>query len=173
MLIAFAGLPGTGKTTLSRRLAATIGAVYLRVDAIEQAIRQSGIAATEVGPAGYVVAQALAGSNLELGQTIVVDCVNPVHASRQAWRDIARRAGTPLIEIEILCSDRDQHRRRVEARAADLPGHVLPTWDEVMRHRYEPWIEPHATLDTASIDPDEAMSRIRAIIDAARGALDR
>ncbi|MEU0072867.1 AAA family ATPase [Streptomyces sp. NPDC006332] len=36
------GLPGAGKTTLARLLAARIGAVRLRVDTIEQAIVRSG-----------------------------------------------------------------------------------------------------------------------------------
>ncbi|MEU6773507.1 AAA family ATPase [Streptomyces sp. NPDC046759] len=38
------GLPGTGKTTHARLLAARIGAVHLRVDTIEQAIVRSGAA---------------------------------------------------------------------------------------------------------------------------------
>jgi predicted kinase len=37
----FSGLPGTGKTTISRDLAASLNAVYLRIDTIEQAIRSS------------------------------------------------------------------------------------------------------------------------------------
>jgi putative protein kinase ArgK-like GTPase of G3E family len=36
-LIVFAGLPGTGKSTLAQRLAREIGAIYLRIDALEQA----------------------------------------------------------------------------------------------------------------------------------------
>lgn len=34
-LIVFAGLPGVGKTHLARQLAATLHAVYLRIDALE------------------------------------------------------------------------------------------------------------------------------------------
>ena len=48
MLIVFSGLPGTGKTTLAKDLAATTGAVYLRIDTIEQAIRNSGALAQDV-----------------------------------------------------------------------------------------------------------------------------
>ncbi|WP_230851520.1 AAA family ATPase, partial [Pseudomonas savastanoi] len=67
MLIVFSGLPGTGKTTIAKDLAATTGAVYLRIDAIEQAIRSSGALAQDVGRSGYMVANELALSNLCIG----------------------------------------------------------------------------------------------------------
>jgi predicted kinase len=51
-LIVLAGKPGTGKTTLARGLASTLHAVYLRVDAIETAKIQSGLAEPPVGVIG-------------------------------------------------------------------------------------------------------------------------
>lgn len=78
MLIVFSGLPGTGKTTFANDLAVTTGAVYLRVDTIEQAIRNSGALAQDVGRSDYMVASELALSNLGLGGIVIVDCVNPV-----------------------------------------------------------------------------------------------
>jgi predicted kinase len=53
-LIVFSGLPGVGKTTVARALAARLGAVHLRIDTIEQAMRAAG--AERIGPAGYAVA---------------------------------------------------------------------------------------------------------------------
>lgn len=38
MLIAFCGLPGTGKTTLARSLAHCLQATYRRIDTIEEAL---------------------------------------------------------------------------------------------------------------------------------------
>lgn len=38
MLLIFGGLPGTGKSTIARLLAARLGAVWLRIDSIEQAL---------------------------------------------------------------------------------------------------------------------------------------
>lgn len=49
MLIVIGGLPGIGKTTLARLLAARLGAVHLRVDTIEQAIVRAGLARHPVG----------------------------------------------------------------------------------------------------------------------------
>ena len=55
MLIVFSGLPGTGKTTIARGLAANAGAVYLRIYGIEQAIRNADVVSHDMGRSGYLV----------------------------------------------------------------------------------------------------------------------
>jgi predicted kinase len=166
MLIVFSGLPGTGKTTIARAVAARRSATYLRIDAIEQAIRDAGVLAGDVGPAGYRVANVLAEANLLGGRTVVADCVNPVAASRDAWRAIALRAETRLIEVEVICSDPLEHRRRVESRKSDIAGLVAPTWQAVVQRIYEPWEEPHLIVDTGRLGPDEAVSAVERHIGA-------
>lgn len=160
VLVVFGGLPGTGKTTISRALASHLAATHLRIDAIEQAIRNAGVLAGDVGPAGYAVAQAVAEANLAAGRIVVADCVNPVAASRQGWRDVAARSGARLVEVEVVCSDTIEHRRRVETRQSDIPGLVPPSWDQVRRLDYEPWPEPHQVLDSARLSPADAVARL-------------
>lgn len=80
LLIVLAGLPGSGKTTLARALASRIGAVHLRIDTIEQALRRAGIAPEEEG---YAVAMALAHDQLVLGQRVIADAVNGVEQARR------------------------------------------------------------------------------------------
>jgi len=161
-LIVFSGLPGTGKTTVSRALAARLRAIYLRIDSIEQAIRAAG--AAPVGTAGYAVANALAEANLLLGHAVVADCVNPVRDSRLGWQGTAARASARLIDIMLVCSDTDAHRRRVEGRAADIPGHVLPRWEDVARHDFEPHDNAHLVLDTACLSPEALVDRCHAYV---------
>lgn len=96
MLIVLGGLPGSGKTTIAREITALLPCAYLRIDAIEQALRSAGApggisdgtsdgtSTREIGPAGYIVAYALAGSNLSLGQAVLADCVNPLPVTREA-----------------------------------------------------------------------------------------
>ncbi|WP_442799562.1 AAA family ATPase [Pseudomonas sp. HN11] len=160
MLIVFSGLPGTGKTTIAQALARQIGAVYLRIDVIEQAIRDAGVLAGDVGASGYGVASALALSNLRVGQTVVADCVNPVKESREAWKASAAMAGVELLDIRVVCADRQEHQRRVESRMGDIPGLVPPTWESVLAHEYEDWDEVPWTVDTALTTPAQAIAMI-------------
>ena len=120
-----------------------------------------------MGPAGYAVAMALARENLSHrdragGQTDVVDAVNPVVECREAWREIAAKTAVPLLEIEVICSDAAEHRRRVETRRSDIEGLVPPTWGEVVGRYYVPWSEPHWTIDTAVMSAEEAVQAIGA-----------
>jgi len=148
MLIALGGLPGTGKTTIARELARRLRAVYLRIDSIVQALRASGMA-EPMNDAGYRVAYRVAEDNLRAGMTVIADSVNPLPITREAWRAVAARAGVRVVEIEVTCSDAEEHRRRVESRIADIPGSRLPTWQEVLERDYWPWEGHPVRIDTA------------------------
>ncbi len=164
MLIVFGGLPGTGKSTLARLIAQERRATYLRIDTIEQAIRASGMLAGDVGPSGYLVAYALAEANLALGQQVVADSVNPLAITRDAWRQVAANASAPCIEIEVVCSDPAEHRRRVKTRETDIARLQLPSWDAVQRRHYEPWDRPRLILDTAGRSVAEALAELRDLL---------
>lgn len=164
MLIILSGLPGTGKTTIARELARELAAVHLRIDTIEQTLRDAGVTVIDHG---YRVAYALAEDNLRLGRTVIADSVNPIDLTRKAWHAVAERAGTHHLDAEIICSDKTEHRRRVESRTADIAGHKLPTWDEVEAREYHAWTSAHFVVDTATLTPTEATVRVR---DAARSS---
>lgn len=159
VLIVFGGLPATGKTTLSRQLTRRIAASYIRVDAIEQSLRVAG---QDVGPIGYVIANALAAENLRLGRVVVADCVNPVLASRDGWRQTALQSSARIAEIEVICSDVALHRQRAEARTSDLAGLKLPTWQDIVSHDYEPWDRDRLVLDTATDSIDHLLEQVEA-----------
>src|SRR5262249_30222528 len=114
MLIIVGGLPGAGKTTIARELASQICAVHIRIDSIEQAIRNSGVLGEPMNDAGYRVAYAVAEDNLRIGRTVIADSVNPLAVTRDAWLAVARRAQVSALEVEITCSDETEHRLRVE-----------------------------------------------------------
>jgi len=149
LLIVFGGLPGTGKTTLAKAVATRYAAVYLRIDTIEMAIRATGMLLEDIGPAGYVIAYRVAEENLRLGRVVVADSVNSLQITRESWSQVARNAHMPLVEIEVLCSDPVEHRRRIESKEPDLDGLPPLTWASVCDRTYEKWSAPHLIVDTA------------------------
>lgn len=163
MLIVFGGLPGVGKTTIAREVARAIGAVHLRIDTIEYAIRQSSLPKGPIDDAGYSVAYAVAEDNLRLGRMVIGDSVNPLPVTREAWRSVASRAGVTLVEIEITCSDPREHQRRVETRGTDFPGWTLQ-WREVVERDYHPWDRDRVLIDTAGASVADSVSRAVAAI---------
>lgn len=161
MLIIFGGLPATGKTAIAQELARQIGAVYLRIDSIEQGIRDSGVVSPPLNDAGYRIGHAVAEDNLRLGRTVIADSVNPLRLTRDAWIGVANRAHVKAIEVEVTCPDLEQHQSRVETRVSDIGGLRLPSWQEVVSREYEPWDRPHLLINTTSHSVTENVRRIR------------
>ena len=162
VLIAFAGLPGVGKSTLAGRVGAALGAPVLPVVPVERALARHGLVGHSAWSASYAALAELAEVQLGLGLSVVVDAVNPVASARGRWHDLAERAGVPLRVIEVHCGDTAEHRRRVEARLPAEPDPLTPTWEQtlVRRAEYEPIIGPRLVVDTAiDVDPLPAILR--------------
>jgi predicted kinase len=70
-------------------------------------------------------------------------------SSFDAGLDVAERAGVPALEIEVICSDVGEHRKRIETRAGDIADLKLPTWNEVVAREYETWEREHIVIETA------------------------
>ena len=74
---------------------------------------------------------------------------------------MAGRANVDSLDVEVISSDQDEHLLRLESRAADIPDHQVPTWQDVIERDYYPWDDqPRLIIDTVVVSVDEAVRLI-------------
>ena len=148
ILYIFSGLPGTGKSTLAKIISKKLKAVYIRIDTIEQGIRD--LCNFNVQGEGYRLAYKIVEDNLKIGNSVISDQCNPIKLTRKEWNDVAIKNNCKYINIEILCSNKEEQKNRIENRKTEIENLRLPTWEEITEREYELWNEEHITIDTAN-----------------------
>jgi predicted kinase len=99
---------------------------------------------------GYCLSYKIASDNLRLGMSVVSDCCNPIELTRREWVQVALEAKANYINIEVICSDAQTHRQRVESRISTVPGLRMPNWSEVENREYHKWMDDRIIIDTAN-----------------------
>lgn len=143
------GLPGSGKSTVAKQLAADLGCAVISVDTIERGLHEAGVDASQpTGLAAYAAANRLVDVQLGLGHTVIADAVNHHPDARQAWLDLAAAHGVALRVIHVECRDESVHRHRLATRDHEL--RVVP-WERVLelRETWTPWPVEVETVETA------------------------
>ncbi len=163
ILFIFSGLPATGKSSLSKLTAKEYKAVYLRIDTIEQALRD--LCNFNVQGEGYRLAYQVARDNLNLGHNVVADSCNPIILTRREWENVALQINCQYINIEIVCSDMKEHRNRCQNRVIDVERLRLPTWDEILNREFDPWEGKRITIDTTSQSIEQSFDQLKAQIE--------
>jgi len=82
--------------------------------------------------------------------------------TRDAWRAVGDGTGAEIAELEIICSDRAGHRRRVETRVNDIPGHEPPGRADIERRRAESLAHDRIIIDTAGRTAEHCLTAIAA-----------
>lgn len=141
------GGAGSGKSTLSQRLSAETGAVYLDKDTIagplvrvaldalgqDPSDRESnGVYVSAIMPAEYETLFAAAGTNLALGHSVVLDAPFVAYLDDPGFlsRSIAR-AGWPPSRIQVIRvrASPEVVRRRLVERGSERDRVKLADWD--------------------------------------------
>jgi aminoglycoside phosphotransferase family enzyme/predicted kinase len=124
------GLPGAGKSTLARALAAGAGFVAIRSDEVRKEIARGEVAGA--GPAAFesgiytpawterTYAECLrrAGALLFEGRRVLIDASFRSESSRQSFREAARRWGVPAVLL-ICRAEPEVIRARLLGRRGD------------------------------------------------------
>ena len=165
IIIAFAGLPGTGKSTLARAVAARLDAVVLDKDRVREALfggrvdysRGQNDLATR---AMFRDVEALAAAAV---QYAVLD--GRTFSKRyqvDELRDLGRDLGAQVVIVECTCSD-DVARRRIEsdALAGSHPArNRTPDLHEKLRLEAEPITGEKLIVHTDEEGLEAAVERV-------------
>lgn len=153
LLIAVGGASGTGKSTLSRAVAATKGAVILRSDAIRK--RRLGLVretdrlppdaySSAVSQAVYAEMGADCQTVLAEGMIAIADATFTHSESRESIETVARAAGVPFLGIWLELPE-NEAADRVESRRNDVSdatpdvvhGQFKHDWGTIDWHRID------------------------------------
>lgn len=111
------GLPGSGKSFVSQRVATACGAIRVRSDVERRRMLGSGRYSEVDSSAVYARLRSVAMSALEAGYPVVVDAACLQRGQRDALRAVAAAAKAPFAILD--CTARDELlRQRVAARSA-------------------------------------------------------
>jgi predicted kinase len=156
-LIVFAGMRGTGKTSLARAVARELQAVYLDKDTIKDCTiaLAKRLKLDQVlqlaGPLSYELLVDVARDNLSLGLSVVLDSPAGYQDFREKIKGLARSARVELRLIECICTDERLLRQRVESRSQDLPAYRTRDWATYQHDlaQFERLTERRLVVDTA------------------------
>lgn len=166
VLVSMSGLPGVGKSFIARAVARNLRMCLLELDRIEEPLLRQGIRGDALGWATYEALTALAEQQLSNGVGVILDAVSWTNRLRREWADMAHHAGAPYRPIEVLCSDEQVWRKRVEQRHREAPSN--PTWDQVQHARdtyWDPWGESdRLVLDTSNAESDQISQAISYVL---------
>jgi predicted kinase len=153
-VIVFAGLPGTGKSSVAEAIARELVIPVFAKDWLEATLERCELRPKAddtpgLGFASYELLTTLADRQLQLGQSVVLDSVASTPSIRVQWRDLAARHGATWRVVECICSDETAHRSRLDRRVRGIPGWHELDWQDVQKVAayYEPWQEQRLILD--------------------------
>lgn len=142
-LVAFAGPPGSGKSTLSERLAVATGAPAFAADWHMGALKPLGVLygldAAAADGVYFNLVETLVVRQLRLGLPAITDCLVTEEIEAR-WKALADEYGATFSLIECTCLDVALHRTRVETRKRGIPGWHELDWDhvEAMKAKFPP-----------------------------------
>jgi uncharacterized protein len=174
-LIAIGGLSGSGKSTIAAALAPELGlrpgARVLRSDVIRKlalgAAPETRLPAEaytpEITRRVYDALQTRARAALDAGYTAIIDAVSLMPEERQAFAEVARRAGVPFTGLWLEAGPGVMSGRIGERRgdASDATADVLAA-----QLRQDPGLIDWTRID-ASGGRDESMAAVRRALAAA------
>lgn len=167
MLIAMAGLPGTGKSTLATRLATAVGGVVLSKDVVRSALFPPAVLDYSSAQDDVAMAAVFAAARhlllAESNRVVILDGRTFRRETQVAdLLNLGREVGQEPVVIECVC-DEAVARARLDhdATAGSHPaGNRTGALHAAVKATAEPLTVPRLVLDTGKLSPGDALARV-------------
>ncbi len=165
MILIVFGLPGTGKSYFSRKLAEEIGAEYLNTDQVRKELHLEGQYDQKSKTRVYDHIRNRLEEVTRGGKDVIVDGTFHRIPVRDAFIERAKKLDQPVAFIEMKASDQTVEKRMKSEREfsdADYKIYLQIKYD------FEEMHEPHLTLVSEVQPIDEMLKTAKSYIDAKR-----
>lgn len=172
-LILVIGVAGSGKTTIAKEVLQHIAAAYIDKDVLTDPftpISRDSSEYLKIRPKIYQQMNNLAESNLQVGNTVVLDAPHVKEMQSKTWRTaiqkLVQRTDAKLIVVRCQC-DEGVLRSRLQERGEERDKWKLENWSDFLRQ--EP-IDlkisvPHIDIDTTDFKRVDIPDLIQRILD--------
>jgi predicted kinase len=164
-LVLMRGLPGSGKSALSRALSLRMDWPLIDKDDVKDVI---DLRAPDSGRLAYEVMLRIARRQLLQDSSVICDSPLTFGWVYDLARSIAAETGANIAIVECSCAEEELMRSRILARQSlALPAHHVATWDdfEAARRRMLPEmayavLDPHVIVETAHRQTDDLAAEV-------------
>ena len=164
VLIMMSGLPGSGKSYLSQRLAEKLAAVIIESDRVRKALFSPPSYSAQESAMVHRVCHEIIRRLLRKGAHVIFDATNLFEFHREMLYNLADRSGAKLVIVrttapEQIIRERLEQRKKDGGSVSDADWHIYRR----MAKREQAIRRTHLCVDTSD-NIDEAVHKILKVI---------
>ncbi len=147
MLILISGLPGTGKSRISRELASHVGAVHISSDSIRKKMLERRTYSEEEKALVYSEMVSQVSASLFEGKNVIADATFYKASLRRRMKEAAEKAGTDFFMVECTLPEEKVKERISSRRKGDSEAKYREYL--IVKEAFEPFTGERIIIDTS------------------------